>query len=66
MNERLDSLKKARERMVEDRDAHVKVLAAPFDRGNAERARNKFLETQLLIEALERAIHAEERAAGAP
>jgi hypothetical protein len=66
MNERLDSLKKARERMVEDRDAHVKVLAAPFDRGNAERARNKFLEIQVLIEALERAIDSEERPAGAP
>ena len=40
MNERLETLKKARERMVEERDAHVKVLAAPFDRDKAERARN--------------------------
>ncbi len=32
MSERLETLKKARERMIEDRDAHAKVLAAPFDR----------------------------------
>jgi len=61
MSERLETLKKARERMVEDRDAHAKVLAAPFDRDKAERARNKFIETQMVIEALERAISAEER-----
>ena len=61
MNERLETLKKARERMIEERDAHVKVLAAPFDRDKAERARNKFLETQMVIEALERAMNAEER-----
>ncbi|HLX15156.1 MAG TPA: hypothetical protein VKS24_08125 [Bradyrhizobium sp.] len=61
MNERLETLKKARERMVEDRDAHAKVLAAPFDRDKAERARNKFIETQMVVEALERAIGAEER-----
>jgi len=61
MNERLETLKKARERMIEDRDAHAKVLAAPFDRDKAERARNKFIETQMVIEALERAISAEER-----
>jgi len=56
MNERLDTLKKARERMIEDRDAFSKVLAAPFDRDKAERARNKFIETQTLIDALDRAI----------
>jgi hypothetical protein len=61
MNERLETLKKARERMIEERDAHAKVLAAPFDRDKAERARNKFLETQTVIDALERAINAEER-----
>jgi hypothetical protein len=56
MGERLDTLKKARERMVEERDAHAKVLAAPFDRDKAERARAKFLETQVLIDAIDRAI----------
>jgi hypothetical protein len=59
MNERLETLKKARERMTEDRDAHAKVLAAPFDRDKAERARNKFIETQVVIDALDRAISAE-------
>ena len=60
MNERLETLKKARERMLEERDAHTKVLAAPFDRDKAERARNKFVEMQTLIEALDRAISGEE------
>jgi len=56
MSERLDTLKKARTRMVEERDAHAKVLAAPFDRDKAERARAKFVETQALIDAIDRAI----------
>jgi hypothetical protein len=60
MSERLDMLKKARDRMIEDRDAHVKVLAAPYDRDKAERARAKFVETQGLIDALDRAIGAEQ------
>jgi hypothetical protein len=59
MNERLETLKKARERMIEDRDMHAKVLAAPFDRDKAERARNKFIEIQVLIDALDRAIGGE-------
>ena len=60
MSERLETLKKARARMIEDRDAHAKVLAAPFDRDKAERARNKFIEIQMLVEALDRAISGEE------
>jgi Spy/CpxP family protein refolding chaperone len=60
MSERLEALKKARERMIEDRDAYVKVLAAPFDRDKAERARNKFIEIQALIDALDHAIRGEE------
>ncbi len=60
MNERLETLKKARERMIEDRDAHAKVLAAPFDREKAERARNKFIEIQTLVDALDRAIAGED------
>ena len=50
MSGRLETLKKARERMIEDRDTHAKVLAAPFDRDTAERARGKFVELQVLIE----------------
>ena len=60
MNERLETLKKARSRMIEDRDSHAKVLAAPFDRDKAERARNKFIEIQTLIDALDRAIMGEQ------
>jgi hypothetical protein len=59
MSERLDTLNKARDRMIEDRDAHAKVLAAPFDRDKAERARIKFTEIQTLIDALDRAIGGE-------
>ncbi len=59
MSERLETLKKARERMIEDRDAFSKVLAAPFDRDKAERARNKFIETQGIIDAIDRAIKGE-------
>jgi hypothetical protein len=60
MSGRLETLKKARERMIEDRDTHAKVLAAPFDRDTAERSRGKFVELQGLIEALDRAISGEE------
>jgi Spy/CpxP family protein refolding chaperone len=56
MSERRETLEKARERMIEERDGHAKVLAAPFDRDKAERARNKFIELQTLIDALDRAI----------
>ena len=59
MSERLETLNKARARMLEDRDVHAKVLAAPFDRDKAERARNKFVEIQALIDALDRAIGGE-------
>ena len=56
MSERLETLKTARARMAEDRDAFAKTLAAPFDRDKAERARLKFIETQAVIDAIDRAI----------
>ncbi|MEH2477524.1 hypothetical protein V1282_000881 [Nitrobacteraceae bacterium AZCC 2146] len=56
MSERVETLNRARERMVEERDAFAKVLAAPFDRDKAERARNRFIEIQTLIDAIDRAI----------
>ena len=59
MSERLETLRKARDRMLEERDAHAKVLAAPFDRDKAERARAEFVETQSLVDAIERAIAGE-------
>jgi hypothetical protein len=65
MSERLDTLKKARERMADDRDAFAKTLAAPFDRDKAERARIKFIETQGLIDAIDRAIEGEQAAPAA-
>jgi len=48
--------------MLEDRDAHAKVLAAPFDRDRAERARTKFVEIQGLIDAIDRAVAGEQAA----
>ena len=60
MSERLETLRKARERMVDDRDAFAKTLAAPFDRDKAERARLKFVEIQGLIDAIDRAITGEQ------
>jgi hypothetical protein len=60
MSERLETLKKARERMVDERDAFAKTLAAPFDRDKAERARVKFVEIQVLIDAIDRAIAGEQ------
>ena len=49
--------------MLEERDAHAKVLAAPFDRDKAERARTKFVEIQALVDAIDRAIAGEPAAA---
>ena len=60
MSARLETLKKARERMADDRDAFARTLAAPFDRDKAERARVKFIETQVLIDAIDRAIDGEQ------
>ncbi|MET0222550.1 MAG: hypothetical protein ABW213_18020 [Tardiphaga sp.] len=60
MSERLTTLEAARARMVEDRDAHAKVLAAPFNRDNAERARSKFVEIQNVIDAIDAAIKGEQ------
>ena len=58
MNGRLELLKKARERMTED--PFAETLAAPFDRDKAERARAKFIETQVLIDAIDRATAGEQ------
>jgi hypothetical protein len=65
MSERLETLHKARERMTGDRDAFAKTLAAPFDRDKAERARLKFIEMQVLIDAIDRAIAGEPASAQA-
>jgi hypothetical protein len=46
--------------MADDRDTFAKTLAAPFDRDKAERARIKFIETQILIDAIDRAIEGEQ------
>jgi len=63
MSERFTMLTAARQRMIEDRDAFAKVLAGPPDRDRSERARAKFVELQVLIEAIDRALEGEVRAA---
>ena len=63
MSERLATLTAARQRMIEDRDAFAKVLAGPPDRDRSERARAKFVELQVLVDSIERAIEGEVRAA---
>jgi len=62
--EHTDNLKKARARLIEQRRAFVKVLAGPYERGKTEQAREKFLEMQTAIEAMNRAIEDEERSQG--
>ena len=59
MSTRIELLKEARARMAEQRDAFLKTLAAPFDQNNAERARNRFIEFQKIVEALDQAIAGE-------
>lgn len=59
MTVRLETLRKARERMVQERDVFAKVLSEPFDQVKAERARARFLEFQTLVESIDRAIASE-------
>jgi hypothetical protein len=54
--EHTDNLKKARARLIEQRRAFVKVLAGPYERGRTEQARERFLDMQTAIEAMNRAI----------
>ena len=56
--------KKALARLIEQRRAFVKVLAGPYERGKTEQARERFLEMQTTIEAMNRAIEDEERSQG--
>jgi hypothetical protein len=53
-------LKKARERLVEDRRNFAKIIAAPFERERTNDARMRFIEMQTAIEAVDRAIEDEE------
>jgi len=54
------ALKTVRKRIAKTRDAFAKTLAAPFDRGKAERARLQFIETLAVIDAIDRAIGGEQ------
>jgi hypothetical protein len=54
--EHIDDLKKARAQLIEQRRAFAKVLAGPYDRGKTEQARERFLDIQAAIEAMDRAI----------
>ena len=54
-------LKTARERLVEDRWAFARIIAAPFEREKTRDAREKFIDVQAAIEAVDRAIEDEDR-----
>jgi hypothetical protein len=56
----VELLKKARERLVEDRRKFAKIIAAPFEREKTSDARARFIEMQMAIEAVDRAIEDEE------
>ena len=49
-------LNKARERLVEDRRDLARTIAAPFEREKTHDAREKFVDIQAVIEAIDRAI----------
>ena len=53
-------LKKARERLVEDRRDLAKTMAAPFEREKTHDARIRFINMQATIEAVDRAIEDED------
>jgi hypothetical protein len=55
-------LEKARAQLIEQRRAFAKVLAGPYQRGESEEAREKFVEIQAAIDALDDAIEDEEEA----
>jgi hypothetical protein len=44
-DEHLNNLRQAREQLIEQRRAFVRVLAGPYDRGKTEQAREGFMET---------------------
>jgi hypothetical protein len=54
-------LKKTRERLVEDRRDLAKIMAAPFEREKTHDARMRFVNMQVAIEAVDRAIKDEDR-----
>ena len=49
------------ERLVEDGRAFAKIIAAPFEREKTRDAREKFIDIQVAIEAVDRAIEDEDR-----
>jgi hypothetical protein len=46
--------------LVEDRRNFAKIIAAPFEREKTNDARTRFIEMQMAIEAVDRAIEDEE------
>lgn len=64
MNEQhVDTLKVARDRLVDDRRAAAKVLAGAFEPAKSLEARKMIVELQTMIEAIDRAIDDEQGAA---
>jgi hypothetical protein len=55
-NQHIEALNAARERLVENRRGFVQALAKPYERGKTEDMRDKFLQAQETIAAIDEAI----------
>jgi hypothetical protein len=60
-NKHIDILMQARQQMLDTRRTWAEVLGKPFDRVQTPNARVGFIETQQVIEAIDRAIEGELR-----
>jgi hypothetical protein len=62
--EHTDNLKKARAQLIGARRTFAQVLAGAYERGKTEEVRERFVEIQAAIEAIDRAIEDEKRSQG--
>ncbi len=61
MDPNAEDLLNAREKLVEERRACAKVIAGPYRRGETEQARQRIVELQTVIDAIDRALEDEQR-----
>ena len=62
--EHTDNLNKARAQLIEARRTFAKVLAGAYERGKTEEVRERFVEIQAAIAAIDRAIEDEKCSQG--
>jgi len=56
-----EDLVNARAKLVEERRACAKKIAGPYKRGETEDARQRIVELQMVIDAIDRALEDEQR-----